>query len=356
MKRVLVYGMTDNPGGIESYLMFLMDKLKAYDICLDFVTDFPTIAYDDRIKASGGKVFFIPPKGKKLFKHWMGMRKILKAHPEYESIYFNLLDAGGVFTAIVAKLMRRKVIVHSHNGDTDKVKLHKRCKKALSSIADGFVSCSKLAGKYMFTEKKQDKVLIIPNAIDVDRYSFDPIKREEVRASLDVSDNFVVCHIGRITRQKNPYRVLDIFEAVYKKEPSAVLLYIGEGDMSEEIKTVVSSKGLPIKMLGTRGDIPDIMQAADVLLLPSLYEGFPIVSIEAQTAGLPTVMSTNITDEIGLTDRAVFIDLDKSDDEWADKIIYFKNETRTGQETLIREKGYDKNCMSGVFENLAGMF
>lgn len=355
MKRVLVYGMTDNPGGIESYLMLLLEKLKEYDILLDFVTDFPTIAYREDIKKAGARVYYIPPKSKNLPGHMGAMRRILKKHPEYDSVYFNLLDAGGVVTALVPWLMGRKIIVHSHNGDTDKIKLHKRCKKMLSRITKGYVACSGTAARYMFTEKVQDKVLIIPNAIDVDRYMYQPGLREEKRRELGIQDKFVVCHVGRITRQKNPYRVLDIFEELNKREPDSILLYVGNGDMGEEIKAYISKKELPVVLLGVRNDIPELMNAADVFLLPSLYEGFPIVAVEAQCQGLPTVMSTNITKEIKLTPLASFISLEEADSVWADRLLSYRNTKRTGQEELIREKGYDKKCMNRAFEKLAKM-
>lgn len=357
MKRVLVYGMTDNPGGIESYLLTVLDRIKEQDVQLDFVTDFPTIAYEEELKLAGSKIYYIPAKGKKLFKHWAGMKRILKAHTEYESVYFNLLDAGGVFTAIVAKMMKRKVVVHSHNGDTDKQRLHKICKPFLIKITDEYLACSNLAANYMFGEKVlgKKKVLIIPNAIDAKKFSYDEEKRLDVRKKLGVEDKFVVCHIGRISRQKNPYRLLDVFEELHKKDTSAVLLYVGDGDMSTEIHQdvekrldIITKEGYEphIRMLGVRSDIPDIMQAADVFLLPSLYEGLPIVAIEAQTAGLPVVMSTNITKEVALCDKAEFVSLEEGNKVWAEKILSHKGEIRTSKEEAIREAGYDKNHMS----------
>ena len=377
MKKILVYGMSDNPGGMESYILMAMEQLKAHDIQMDFITDFPTIAYEDKLKEAGANIYYFPAKGKKLLKHWKGIRKVLKTHPEYETVYFNVLDAGAVFTAIVPKLMGRRVVIHSHNGDTDKVKLHKRCKKLLSKITDGFVACSKVAAQYMFTDKVQDEVLIIPNAIDVDRFALSQETRDRVRQELGLEDNFVVCHIGRITRQKNPYRMLDIFEEVYKRDRSARLVYVGDGDITDEVTENVgrrvheaeksweegtakegyaSEKFTPhMRMLGVRADIPDIMQAADIFLLPSLYEGLPIVAIEAQAAGLPTLMSTNITEEVGLTNKAEFISLEEDDSVWADRILAHKDIERTSGIEAVRLAGYDKKDMSDVFKRLTDL-
>ena len=110
-----------------------------------------------------------------------------------------------------------------------------------------------------------------------------------------------------------------------------------------------------IRMLGVRSDIPDIMQAADIFLLPSLYEGLPIVAIEAQAAGLPTLMSTNITEEVGLTNKAEFISLEADDSVWADRILAHKYRERTSGIEAVRLAGYDKKDMRQVFEKFAGM-
>lgn len=357
MKRVLVYGMTDNPGGIESYLKMLLYKMKDLGIQLDFVTDFPTIAYEKELKETDCRIFFIPAKGKKLFKHWSGIKKILKEHPEYDNVYFNLLDAGGVFTAVVAKMMKRKVIVHSHNNGTDKKMLHRICKPFLKLITDCCVSCSKSAAEYMFGKKivKESNYLVIPNAIDAENFEFNENIRIEYRQKLDVEKNFVICHVGRITRQKNPYRLIDIFEKVYEKDPSAILIHVGNGELKEEFIEYVNSKkcSSKIKILGVRKDISEIMQASDVFFLPSLYEGLGIVAVEAQAAGLPVVLSTKVAEEIGITNNLTFVDLNDTDDVWADKILNYKNFHRESTKEIIIDKGYDKNTMSVVYDKLA---
>lgn len=355
MKRVLVYGMTDNPGGIESYLITVLEKMRDFDICLDFVTDFPEIAYKERLVANGSRIYYIPAKGKKLFRHWAGMRKILKDNPDYETVYFNLLDAGGVFTAIIAKLMGRNVVVHSHNGDTDKQKLHRRCKPLLGMITDRYMACSGLAAEYMFGEKilKKKDIMVVPNAIEAGRFEYNEKIRHEYRKKLGIDDRFVVCHVGRMTRQKNPFRMIDIFKEVYKRNPQAVLLYIGDGDIKKEVTEYAKTAGDAVKILGTRDDIPEIMQASDVFLLPSLYEGLPIVAIEAQAADLPTVMSTDITDEVGITDHAVYVDLQEGNDKWANVILSFEGRKRKSVKEDIAKAGYDKDSMQDVYRRVA---
>ncbi len=357
MKRVLVYGMTDNPGGIESYLLFILEKLKGFNIQLDFVTDFPTIAYEEQLRSAGSRIFYIPAKGKKLFKHWAGMRKILKENPEYNTVYFNLLDAGGVFTAIVAKLKGKKIIVHSHNADTDKVRLHKLCRPFLKMITDSYVACAKTAAIYMFGNEIVDKgnYLIIPNAIDSDTFEFNQEIRDSYREKMELKDKFVVLHVGRLTRQKNPYRLLDIFDTLYGKDKSAALLYVGDGEIKEDVYAYAKGKASypNMKLLGVRKDIPELMQSADVFLLPSLYEGLAIVAVEAQAAGLPLIASANITEEIKITDNMSFVDLAETDEAWVEKILSYKGFNRESAKEIIVKAGYDKHSMSEIFAKLA---
>ena len=241
MKRVLVYGMTDNPGGIESYLLSIIERASERGIQLDFVTDFPSIAHEEVLKQQNARIYYIPAKGKKLVQHMLGLRKILREHPEYETVYFNILDAGAAITMLVPYFLRRKRVVHSHNGSTDKERLHMLCQPLLNKMTNEYVACSKLAAEFMFGNKicSKKQILIVPNAIDVEKYNFNLEKRNTYREKLQVQDNLVICHVGRITRQKNPFRLIDIFSSLHDREPKSVLLYIGTGDLEQEIKNYV---------------------------------------------------------------------------------------------------------------------
>lgn len=350
MKRVLVYGMTNNPGGIESYLLSILKKAKEYEIQLDFVTDFPRIVYEEILKEFGARIFYIPAKGKKLLNHWKGLKKILNENPNYDTVYFNILDAGAVFTMLIPWLMGKKIVVHSHNGNTDKMILHKICKPFLNIVADEYVACSELAAEFMFGKRKYEKedVVIVPNAIDVRKYEYNLETRNYYRKMLGLEKKFVVCHVGRITRQKNPFRVIDIFNQVHLKEPKACLIYVGSGELEEEIKKYVCEKRLEdtVYFLGKRDDVAEIMQASDVFLLPSLYEGLPIVAIEAQAAGLPIVLSDNITKETDITGLVLFISLKEKDEKWANSIISYQGGERKSYKSIISEAGYDKTNSS----------
>ncbi len=341
MKRILVYGMTDNRGGIERYLVNLAHRLEG-KIAFDYVTDFPEIAHREELEAMGSNIFFIPAKSKGVFAHLRAFYKILSAHKEYACIYFNILDAGAAVTQIIPFIMGRKIVTHSHNGDTDKKKLHKLCKPFLKLFTKAYVACSLLAASYMFDSVKN--VLIVPNAIDTSCFAFDKQMRDNKRNELGISDKKVICHIGRLSNQKNPLRLLEIFKAILKKDDSAVLLSVGAGEMEAEVHKYAKTLGIQenVLFLGMRTDIQELLLAADIFVLPSLYEGLPIVALEAQASGLPLILSDKITKEIDVCGTAEFISLDESDDVWSQRILSAIGQRYSNAEK-IAAAGYDIN-------------
>lgn len=339
-RKILAYGMTDNPGGIESYLMGFLRRQPAGTV--DFLCDFPTIAYADEIRARGAQVHFIPAKSKSLLGHWRETARVLRAHPEYTAVYLNVLDAGCVFLAVVPWLYRRRIVVHSHNGDTDKTRLHRLCRPLLSRMTDGRASCSDEASRHMFGHTGGD-ILFVPNAIDAKRYSFDPAARAEKRAELGLDDRLALCHVGRLSRQKNPLFLLDILAAARARRPDAVLLSVGEGEMAAAFDARIRALGLEeaVLRLGRRSDVPALLQAADVFLLPSLYEGLSIALLEAQAAGLPSVASDAISPQTVVTDTVRLVGLSEPARAWADEALVAAETPRRDTFDAIARAGFD---------------
>lgn len=344
VRCILVYGMSDNPGGIETYLLNLVKATRNRNIRFDFVTDFPKIAYKEELLNAGGKVYYIPAKSNGVFQQWRALRKILKEHPEYSSVYFNVLNAGAVFTMAVPWCMRRKIIVHSHNGSADNIRLHNLCRPFMVAMSREFISCSRLAAEFMFGKKaaKKRNVLIIPNAIDAVKYDFQKSIRDEERKKLEIENKFVLCHIGRIVYQKNPIGVVDILKQCQKSLKDVILLWAGEGDMKKEVEEYAKEQGVfeQIRFLGVRKDIYKLLQAADCFILPSIYEGLPIVAIEAQAAGLPCLLSDRITQETKITQLAEFLPINDLK-MWERAIIRSKSCTRISRKKEIIDAGYD---------------
>lgn len=358
-ERILVYGMSDNPGGIETYLLNLVRQSRNKEAAWDFVTDFPQIAYKKELEDAGCRIFYIPAKSKGLLKQWKAFAKILRKHPEYKTVYFNILNAGAVFTMAVPWIYRKKIIVHSHNGSADSTRLHRLCMPIMDAMAKGFAACSKQAGEFMFGSKVMEKkqVLFMPNAIDSARYDYDPQIRSQMRRTLGAEGKYVLCHVGRIVYQKNPKGLIDIFDFCVRKDDNCILLWAGTGDMEEEAKAYAKEKGLGehVRFLGVRNDIDRLMQAADAFLLPSVYEGLPIVAIEAQAAGLPCFISDTVSKETKIVDDLVkFLPIDDTE-AWKEAIFQARGMNRISRKNEIIEAGYDLNHQQKNLEKLLQM-
>lgn len=348
MKRILVYGMTDNRGGIESYVMALYRNADKEKVQFDFVTDFPTMAYDDEVKRGGSLIHYIPAKSKNPIGHLRAFRKILKNHPEYDTVYFNILNSGAAFTMSVAKSMGRRCIVHSHNNSDGNMRLHNFFKQRLIKYADKRLACSVPAAEFMFGTA--DGCFIINNAISIKDFLFSPDIRESKRSQLGIGDGtFAVLHVGRISPQKNPRAVIDIFGEVQKLRPDSVLLYVGTGEQESEIKSYTEQKGLceSVRFFGMRDDVNEIYSAADVFLLPSLYEGLGIVLIEAQTAGLPCFTSDSVPRATAVTELITYIPLSAPAAEWAKEICAFPAGGRRSMDREVAAAGYSIDDVVG---------
>lgn len=343
MNRILVYGMTNNPGGIETYVRNVFRLLNPTKTVFDFVVDFSEMCYADEFEKKGARIFYIPAKSQGIWKQWKELYKVLKRNPEYKYVYFNILDAGAAITMMVPWLLGKKIIVHSHNNDTEKIKLHRICRPFLNVFSSIRLACSKSAAFYMYGKYYGKKAQIIPNAIDCKKYRWNPSIRRLKREELGIKDEYVICHVGRLSKQKNVEKLLDIFLHVCEKEQNVILLSIGDGESRNEIIEYAKSLNLmdKVRFLGRRYDVPALLQVADVFVFPSLYEGFGIVAIEAQAAGLPCVLSDRVPREVQVTKDVVFLGLEEPLEKWVNEIMKYKKYIREDTGELLLKAGYD---------------
>lgn len=341
MKKVLVYGMTENPGGIESYLMNYYKRISPDRIHFDFVTCDKKIAYEKEIKSHGGKIFFIPERRENLLKHMKGLRKI--AENGYDAVYFNLLSASEFFSVIAVKGLRKvEIIVHSHNNYVKTIKRHLVLRQFLNLVVDKRLACSEEAARFMFGRYGRDTI-VIKNAIEVDRYLYNPVIRGKIRDENNIGGSFLVGHVGRLCYQKNTLFLLDIFNEVYKKYPDSKLVIIGEGEDHQKIQERIIELSLQecVIMTGAIANVNEWMQAMDVFLLPSRFEGLPVVAIEAQAAGLPCICSDKFSKASAITKNVEFLSLELSKEEWANCILDHKNDSRENTYQELTESGYN---------------
>ncbi|NLD24409.1 MAG: glycosyltransferase family 1 protein, partial [Bacteroidales bacterium] len=270
----------------------------------------------------------------------------------YDVIHIN---TGSFFTLFLCSLVSKlrgkkaKVIAHSHSVLTycGAGQLSTAIAKPLwKYVADYYFACSLPAGEYMFPQKiiKSNRFKIIRNAIDSDKFVYNKKVRQEYRDLLGVNEELLIGHVGRFVEAKNHKFLIRVFQRVYEKYPNAKLVLVGAGELEEEVRQQVRSLGLEhvVLFLGQRRDVHKIMQALDILLLPSLREGLGVVAIEAQAAGLPVLTSTAVPLEAKVTDLFFQLPLDAGADKWADIILEFwPKQVRGDTQQEIIKSGYD---------------
>jgi glycosyltransferase involved in cell wall biosynthesis len=218
------------------------------------------------------------------------------------------------------------------------------CKPILWRCGTKFYGCSIKAGEWLFPKRivHSTKFEVMYNAVNRNTFKFHEISREIIRKELGLKDQLVVGHVGNFCYVKNYPFLLQVFQQLHRMEPSAVLLLIGEGAYLERVKKQVRKMGLEqsVRFVGWRSDVSVLYQAMDVFVLPSYFEGLPIVGVEAQCCGLPCVMSDAITKEAKITNRCYFLSLSRTPKQWAQFILKHV-QRREGAQFTKEAKNYD---------------
>ena len=349
-------------GGVESVVMNYYRHIDRTKIQFDFICDEDStnIPYDE-IEQLGGRVILVPPY-QKVFEYQKDLIKIFKDN-NYKIVHSHL-NTLSVFPLRAAKKAGVPVrIAHSHsttNKKEWKKNLLKQILRPFSKVyATDYMCCSELAGRWLFGNKEYDKgnVYLLNNAIDLDKFKYDEQLRNKKRKELNIKDDtLVIGHVGRFVEQKNHRFLIDIFNEVHKQKENSILLLVGQGPLMEEMKEKVKTLGIKdsVKFLGQRNDINELYQVFDVFCLPSLYEGLPVVGIEAQATGLLCVLSDDMTKETKVLNETEFLSLKQSASVWA-KIILNKQLMLLDKNNTTKKMsavGYDINIESFKLEKI----
>ena len=340
-----------NRGGAETMIMNLYRHIDRSKVQFDFVENSSEPAvFDEEILSLGGRIFRCPHyNGKNHFTYVKWWNDFFKAHPkEYPIVHGHLGSTAAIYLAI-AKKFGIYTIAHSHNSGTDrgvKTLLYKVMSYNTRNVADYFFACSTPAGIDRFGNKivRGGHYSLLNNAIETDTFVYGDSVRKGVRRQLGFADELVIGHVGRFNPQKNHPFLMDIFAALLKKESNAVLLLVGGGEGMSQIREKAQKLGIAehVHFLGVRSDVADLMQAMDVFVLPSLYEGLPVTMVEAQAAGLPCIISDKVPPECILTEGLVDVmPLSASPEAWAEKILAKRAIPRTDRRSEIAAHGFD---------------
>lgn len=302
----------------------------------------------------GCTVYYIGYRNSKILKQFYCFKTLycLIMTNRYECVHIHADVANKLFVSGIACHIAgvKKIILHSHASGVDgknrwiKQIFHRSCRNILKYIATDFVSCSDLASQWMFPNIDIKKIKKINNGVKLSSFRFNDKKRQEVQTRLNITNNFIIGHVGRFAYQKNHEYLIDIFAEVKKRIPTANLLLIGEGDLQNKIENQVKRLDLvnDVIFYGTSQNVADLFQAMDVFVLPSHFEGLPIVGVEAQAAGLPVLFSSTITQEAKLTDKVYYLPIDEKDkDTWVQHIIRLQQYERHDTYEELKLRGFD---------------
>jgi len=342
--RVLQVLASLDRGGAETVVMNWLRHMDRQEVVFDFVVNEreEAYAYEQEARELGSRILRAPVASPcHLISYVSWWIRALAHHPEWKIVHAHHTTPAFIYLT-VARILGRSTIAHSHSagGRSPKERVKAVAVWPLRFIPHVRFGCSRLALKGMYGSANRGSV--IPNAIDVERFEFDPALRSSVRDELGLQDHLIVGHIGRFHPTKNHQRLLEVFAEVLVRRPDARLLLIGDGDLRLKMENASTALGIErnVVFLGIREDIPALLSSMDVFVLPSHHEGLPVVIVEAQASGLPCVVSDAVTSEVAITDVVRFLSLSEPNSNWATAILDAAQRHRRSAAPSLRNAGY----------------
>lgn len=364
--RVLQVLTIMNLGGAETMIMNYYRHVDRTKVQFDFLLHRQERGFfDDEIESLGGTIYRMPPiSPKNYFIYKKRLNLFFDEHPEYSIVHSHLNALSSIVLSVANNKNIPYRIAHSHlavessvlkkvfkkNTDikaTTKDAIQSLVRGKVAKVATHFFACGEKAGDWLFGQKNKDKVTIINNAINASLFTYDAAKADKIKEEFGLKNKKIIGHVGRFNEQKNHFLLIKIFNEIYKKDNSSILLLIGDGNLKDKIKEEAKRLNIDknIQFLGLRDNIPELLQSFDLFLFPSLYEGLPVTLVEAQAAGLKVVTSSTVTKEVDITGLITYIDLSTPEKDWADSVLSNINYTRKNTLEQIKKGGYD------IFEN-----
>lgn len=345
MRKVLIIGYSNIWGGIEKFICGILDGVDRTRISIDLlIYKVLSERQENDLRQKGVDIHYVPQIGKAPLAFLINIFSFYKTH-HYDIIHIHSSHAISIMYAMPVWARRTRIVFHSHNTAGNTQFLHRICRKIVKIRSNKKLACSQKAAYYMY--ETLENVEIIHNEIDAERYVYRNDVRLQKRGEFGISDKTLVLgNICRLVPEKNPFFLVDVFAEVGKIYQDSILLIVGDGWLREDLTRYVEEKGLKkrVFMPGMVSNPQDWYNVLDILVMPSTYEGFPYVGIEAQANDLPVFFSDNITREIEITDKTFFLPLSENARYWAEAIIHWVEQDtgmRRDNRKIIRDAGYD---------------
>ncbi len=362
--HILSFGASNiGKGGRSAVAYNIANTGYQQNIITDFFCEGFTCPSNDKIeeiKKNGGNVYVDEnPSRSYIKKQIRFLRRINETfkHSNYDIVHIHADNAEEIWRVIVGLKITRffsDTVVISHAHTTHFMKETKWYRRIMSVVVRPYVlknsivcfACSISASNFMYGKKagKTNKIVIAKNGIDTNHYKYNYNMRKGKRKELHLTDELVIGNVSGFYYPKNHIRIIGIFKEVIKKHPNAILLLVGDGILKESIEHIVIEMGLKdnVVFLGYRTDINQLLNAMDIYLMPSLFEGIALSGLEAQCSGLPCFFSSSIDSAISVSPNVSFISLDQTDEYWASRIMEVASHyMRKDESNTVRDAGYD---------------
>lgn len=360
--KILHVFHTMKSGGAESMLMNIYRNIDKNIYEFDFVVHSNEKGtFDEEIRSLGGNIHYLPHY-KNIIKYLIEWNKLLKRN-NYDILHSHMGSVAAI-NILIARRYGLKTIAHSHSdkkGSGLKYKIFNLITYPTRYISDFYFSCSENAAIARYGKKivRQKNFFLINNSIDTDIFNFNIDIREQVKKEFNLDNKMIFGHVGNFKDVKNHDFLLDVFYFIHKQNNNTVLMLIGEGELEERIREKVIQLRLTDSVIfcGSRQDVGRLLQAFDLLIFPSKYEGLGLALIEAQATGLKCLVSNTIPAEAYVTDLVYAMDINSFPQEWASKSLEMVSQyDRYGRSNEIIASGFDvkytSKLISTVYKNM----
>lgn len=354
MKRVLQIMGGLRRGGLETFAMNMYRAIDRNQIQFDFLlTQEQNGDYEQEAKSLGARIYHLPARNKGYLAHKKALNDFFREHNEYIAVHMHASSLTSIDPLVYAKKYGIPIrILHSHSSSIQKsvrfhyvhMLIHHYNKLRVSKLATHYLGCSDKALNWMYKNTGiYSKAIMINNGIDTSQYSFNADVRAIIRKELGIDDDsIVVGHVGSFIPLKNQTFLVDVLNSLHLAKVKVKLLLVGAGPTFEEVKAKIHSLGLDdyAILTGVRSDVSRILQAMDVFVMPSWFEGLPVSLVEAQASGLPIVASSTISSDSDITGTIFFKSIEETPSDWASSILEWKNK-------ICRPNNIDKIKLAG---------
>ena len=355
----------ENPGGIENFVLGMVEHMDRKGLQADFLSVYPCVnrAYTARAEAAGGTMHTLGlAHGAGKAAMFSAMVRFLKAHPyDVVHVHSGWIMELAAWTAAARLAGAGRILLHSHGAGAGENRAGRLLKNALCRplalrLSDERCACSRVSAEWIYGKAAAKRVRVIRDGIPADRFRYDPHVREELRKMYSIPETgFVVGYVANFYPVKNHGFLLEVFAKVLERESDVWLLLVGDGEEKDRIRACAERMKLADRVIftGTTDRVPDYLQMMDVFVFPSGSEGFGLVSVEAQAAGLPVAASDRVPEETRVTDDVVFLPLTDGADAWAETVLGFRGRIRADGADLVRAGGFE---IRGIAEEIRKLY